>query len=388
MGYHQRKGEAVYVHFHNPETGKNPPLPRSETRHLDGATDEQIKAWIQNYAAINGYSVQNEEHVIGDRWAKLIAGFMATPEVTTKDEKTQGDYKRYLTQYVLVYFVNKLQLNDPYQWTYKSGALTTYLVNERKVSGYVVKKCNVALRMFWDYLIDTGEMHQSISLRLKTVKIPAPETPLERVYKPEDIFNIAKKLEPDLRLMLLCGYFMSIRPQELFALKATTFLAGIRAVEIECSKVMKSAGLYQGLVGYIKEQRTQSGKIRKPKGGIVAYVACFDKDAAEQIVKLVQVLHNPKEEYLYSMPNDHYFKRWDDYNLGLTVKDTRRSSLYWLGHNSKLTPVAIKNHARHKKMETTDKYLRRPKETLDTVDLVLDLTLPEEGNANGNSKAG
>jgi hypothetical protein len=290
----------------------------------------------------------------------------------------------------LVYFVNKHQLVDPFQWTYKSGGLATYLVNERKVSGYMVKKCNVALRLFWDYLIDIGEMHQSIALRLKTVKLPKPNTPLERVFTPEDIFKIADKLEPELRLLVLCGYFMSIRPQELFALRAIAFSAGVKAISFQCSKVMKEAGLYHGLVAYVDRQRTQSGKIADPKGGIKAYVSCWNQKAAEQIVALVQVLHNPGKEYLYPMPNDHYFKRWDDYNLGLTIKDTRRSSLLWLGEYSKLPPVAIKNHARHTKMETTDKYLRRPTEASNSAEICLDLTLPEEGKTDGNSsnKAG
>jgi hypothetical protein len=387
MGYPQRKGKAVYVYFHDPETGKNKPLPRDETRHLDGATDEQIKAWIQNYAAIHGYRVHNEEHVIGDKWIKLVDNFLTTPEVTGKNIKTQGDYKRYLTQYVLVYFVNYLGLNDLYQWTYKSGGLAAYLVNERKVSGYMVKKCNVALRMFWGYLIDTGEMHQSIDLRLKTVKIPKPDTPLEKVYTPEDIFKMSVKLPSDLRLMMLCGYFMSIRPQELFALKTTAFSAGVKAVDAECAKVMKSARLYNGLVAYIDEQRTQAGEYTDPKGGIKAMVACFNKKAAEQIVALIKELRKPNQPYLYLKPNDHYFKRWDDLKLGLTVKDTRRSSLYWLAHNTKLTPVAIKNHARHTKMETTDKYLRRPK-GVNEQDFDLDLTLPTKKGKKNGTKAG
>lgn len=388
MGYPQRKGTAVYVYFHDPETGKNKPLPRDETRHLDGASDLQIKAWIQNYAATHGYKLHNEQHVIGDKWSKLVATFLETPEVTDKDIKTQWDYKRYLTQYVLVYFVNKLQLTDPYQWTYKSGGLAAYLVNERKVSGHVVKRCNVALRKFWDFLIDTGEMHQSITLRLKTVKIEKEETPLERVYTPDDVFKLASDLEPDLRFAMLCGYFLSLRPQEIFALRASDFAAGSKAVDAECSKVMKEAGLYYGLVADIRRQRTQKGKFAKPKGGIQAMVSCFNKRAAEEIVALVKVLAESNTSLLFPLPNDHYFHRWDKLELGLTIKDNRRSSLYWLGRQGKLAPVSLKNHARHTKMETTDKYLRRPKETLDTADLDLDLTLPEEGSANGNIKAG
>jgi hypothetical protein len=61
MGYAVLKGTAVYVYFHDPKAGKNRPLPRRETKDLDGATQEQIKSWIEN-----------EKHaslVVSDFWA-------------------------------------------------------------------------------------------------------------------------------------------------------------------------------------------------------------------------------------------------------------------------------------------------------------------------------
>ena len=47
---------------------------------------------------------------------------------------------------------------------------------------------------------------------------------------------------------------------------------------------------------------------------------------------------------------------------GMTLKDLRRASLYWLGHYSSVDLVALKNHARHRNVETTSLYTRRPLE--------------------------
>lgn len=369
MAYFVRKNSAVYVYFHDAESGKNKPLPRIETKHLDGALDPQVQSWMENYAASKGYETKNTESVIGDKWTKLVDKFLETPEIKSKSYNTIYAHKKYLKELVLVYFVNLHGLNDPYQWTYKSAGLLSYLTNDRKVSSNIAIRCNVSLRAFWDFLIDEGEIHQSIALRLKNPSIKKKATPLQFVLTPEAAINLAKGLpDPDSKLLLLLGYFFSLRPQETFALTRQDFFTKEKAESKECSKVMKEVALYHGLVVNVNKQRTRQGAIEDAKAGSSGFVSCFNLDAATLIVGLVKEFKGT----LLPFGNDHYFKKWKKLDLGVTLKDLRRSSIYWIAHNTKLPPVAIKNHARHTKMETTDKYLRRPTEAED-LDLSLDL---------------
>ncbi len=54
------------------------------------------------------------------------------------------------------------------------------------------------------------------------------------------------------------------------------------------------------------------------------------------------------------------------------MKDLRRASIYWLGHHTNIGIIELKSHARHKRVDTTALYLRRPEEQIDELD-ALDL---------------
>ena len=380
MAYIQRKNSAVYVYIHDPDTGKNKPLPRVKTKHLDGATDALVKSWLDNYLKTLGYESKNSQAVVGEKWLRLIDRFINTPEVQAKAYNTIYAYRKYLTEQCLVYFVNVHGLNDPTAWTLKSAGMLTYLLNERGCSPDTASRCNVALRKFWEFLIDEGEVHQSVNLRLKNPRLGNKETPLKFNVTPECILRVASTLErDDEKILLLMGYFFSLRPQETFALTRKDFFTKEQATSKECSKIMKEAGLFSGLVVNIDKQKVRikkeggdslSWKIDDPKGGIKGFVACFNKEGAEAIVATIKGMSGE----LLPGSVDHYFKLWAGVKkrLGVTLKDLRRSSIYWLGHHTQLQAIPIKNHARHLKMETTMKYLRRPNETEES-DLSLDL---------------
>ncbi len=72
--------------------------------------------------------------------------------------------------------------------------------------------------------------------------------------------------------------------------------------------------------------------------------------------------------------NHKLYTDWNKFGIkGVNVKDRRRASFYYLGHYSNLTPLQLMKHARHREVETTMLYCRRPDEILDLDDAPLSL---------------
>jgi hypothetical protein len=141
---------------------------------------------------------------------------------------------------------------------------------------------------------------------------------------------------------------------------------------------MKEMKLFNRLVVHIREQKTD-GKIgssasSEPKAHSKGWVGCFNEQAAREIVELLTGF-GPTQP-LFSVTNNRtLYKYWQQDGIqGITLKDLRRASLYWLGHHSNFSkePIKLMKHARHKRIDTTMLYLRRPEESLEG-NLVLDL---------------
>lgn len=373
MAYFVRKKSAVYVYLHDPETQRNKPLPRNKTRHLDGATDLQVKGWLDNYLLTQGYERKVNETTIDPKMIELVEAFIAYLKSREKSWNTVSWYRKYLLDYILPFFVNKLGATDPNSWLYKSPQLLAYLEKDRKLSASIIVRCNVALRKFWDWLQDEGHVVIGVKLKLRNPVLKKRETPLEEIKTPEQVFRFALFCQDrDVALLALLGYFFSLRPQETMILRKRNFKGGTDAQSIEAVNVMQRWKLFNRFAVHVKAQKDQKGTEKDPKHNSKGWVACFNEAAAKLIVTHLQ--GKPNDELLFPKGTDHYFKKWRKKGLGITLKDLRRSSLYWLGHNTDLPPVALKNHARHKKMSTTDDYLRRPEDkTTESSELSLDL---------------
>lgn len=179
----------------------------------------------------------------------------------------------------------------------------------------------------------------------------------------------------EIKLLSLIGYFFSLRPQEVFALKPSDFKAGSEVKLLECSQAMTRSNLYDRFVVHIERQRTNRSELTTPKAGSKGWVSCFDKAGAKEIVSLLNKGSSP-EEPIFKLNNRELYKRWRKFGIkGVTLKDLRRASLYWLGHHASMEPMLLKQHARHNLLETTMLYMRRPDEDLrkSDDDFVLDL---------------
>jgi integrase len=187
------------------------------------------------------------------------------------------------------------------------------------------------------------------------------DTPLDVFLDPEDILKMVKKeTKPDYAKYLLLGYFFSLRPQEIFGLKVSDFRAGTDVLQLEASKAMVGLDLYGQFVVHVQRQKTKKNKLAPPKKNSKGWVTCFNKEAATAFVQLVAD-KNPDDYVLDCEPNAFY----KDWPYDFEPKDTRRASLYWLGHNTDITQTQMMKHARQKNPKSLELYLRRPEEVLE-----------------------
>lgn len=369
--YYQRKPgkrlPRVYVYVKRGEHAKA--LPRALTRELDGKADWEIEDWMRLYAALNALPHRKLSVSLGDLDEKLDA-FCKHLAAMDKYKTTVGTYRARLLD-VLPFFAETPNANE---WYLMTGKLFDYLAVELGLTAHAHRRANMAFKAFHAWLQEQGLVAHRHALMLRNRPLKSRNTPLKFTQTPEDILRwvITQSPDKDLRLIALLGYFFSLRTDEVFGLRRESFLAGTAASGFEASKVMRNAGLYGKLVVHINKMRRQDGSEYDPtelkRGGVVA---CFDERAAKLIIQ--QLTDRPKGLLFTGHPG-WIAKRWAKFGIpGLTIKDLRRASIYWLGQYSKLPFTALQNHARHSNPSTTALYTRRPEEAfeaeLDDLDL-------------------
>lgn len=357
-----------HVYVYSRASGELKKLPRKETKHLDAEIDSNIDAWVSQWTAqYEGKRSKDSIQWSDSRLTILLNQYISFMANRGKSPTTYKQHKSLLYRYGIPYFLNQTPpLADPNQWPGASIRLIEALEN-KGLSYHQIFRTNVALRGFYDFLRDEGVVQNHLQLRLRNPVKPdtAKETPLDKIITPEVVLAKLKAVrDVRIRLLGLIGFFFSLRPQEVFALKPSDFKAGSEVKFLECSQAMSQSNLYERFVVHISRQRTNKGDITPPKAGSKGWVSCFNKDAAMEIVKILNQLNSPDDE-IFTLNNRELYKKWNKVGIrGITLKDLRRSSLYWLGHHASLEPLLLKQHARHNLIETTMLYMRRPDEEL------------------------
>jgi hypothetical protein len=352
----RRPNRAVYVF--DTVNGKQVALARKHTRHLDREPDHNVERWVQNWTLTHNIKRPAEGTLTHQDTLKLLDQFGDYQRSRGKAPKTVDDYRRFLADYVLPFFVQVENLSEPTQWPTKSVRLYHHLHTTRQAGPRTVDVCNVALRQFWKWLVEEGVATGTLHLR-NSVKL-ANNTPLQFTLTPDQLLAHNFK-SPKIRLLALIGYFFSLRPQELVALRPCDFRAGSQAILLECCRVMNKAGLYNKFAVSVTRQR-RGTEFVTPKRGSSGFVACFNERAAKEIVASLRGL--APDELIFPARIDQWYKVWRGEGYpGLTLKDlSRRASVYFLGHYGGLEFVGLKNHARHSDPATTALYVRRPGE--------------------------
>jgi hypothetical protein len=357
---HRGKHVVVYTC----EGGKQRQLPRSLTKQLDGLDHDAIVAWVSAWERENEKRAPAPES--SPALDALLADFLAYAKSAGKNAGTTTGYRVALTRYVFPFFLER-ELRDPHAWPSASVKMLEAL-RAKGVSDASILKCNSSLSRFWAWLQDEQLVPAHLVLRLRKPRGEMDETPLSFTLTPNDVLRFARTLKrDDIELALLLGYFFSLRTQEIFVLQRGDFLAGDAAARLECTRVLANAGLFPRLALNVTRQLSKNScRMERPKSGSKGWVACFHAEAAKRIVELVNARTRERDDRLFAHGTDFYIKAWRTHGLAnVTLKDLRRASLYWLGHDSPLDVVALKNHARHALLSTTSLYVRRPGEVVD-----------------------
>lgn len=359
--FYRKRGKEVVVFTST--SGKREALPRALTRHLDGEPDSNIEFWLREYELMNGLRTPIHTTVDIDKYIEQWANYLKSSEVLLKAE-TIEEHTRHLRQSVVPYFLGlDPPLTDPNDWGFASVRLSSHLKSIGRTDGQI-RRATISLRKLYKWMAEERIILGNGALMVRLPKYVPSKTPLERIITPDEILIMAQKeSNPDLSLMLLCGYFLSMRPQEVFGAKPSDFKAGSGVVgNLECIKAFRSIGLYDKLAFNVVRQRTTKNQIRPPKLDSYGWVGCFNEAAALAIVNLLRGFG--ANEYLVKVNLNKLYKEWKK-TYDFKPKDLRRSSLYWLGHYTAITVLQLMKQSRHKSIESVLCYLRRPDETVD-----------------------
>ncbi len=382
MAYWFRKGRKGQVYICVMRDGKPKPLPRSKTRYLDGAPDNNIEAAVTAAEMkYEGKTLLPENLLVGNpKLSEQLKEYVAFLRGLRRDANTVSWHEKSLRELVFPFFLEgDSPMEDPSFWPGKAIKFTPWL-KDKGVTYSNAFRAVSACRGFYKYLTDEGQIQTGLDLRIRNPLRDDDEsdasemTPLKRAVTPAEILAFVKgSRDREIQLMALCGYFFSLRPQELFALRPTDFRPGKAAMKFEASFAMKRADLFERMVLNVDRQLKRSGKGTKaPKAHSRGAVCCFDEDAAKLLVGLLK--DADPQANLFSFASRHNYRQWRLLGIsGVTLKDLRRASIYWLGHHSSLEVGNLQKHARHAHLATTQLYMRRPGEQIATGEVVWDL---------------
>ena len=356
--YRGKKKDIVSVYYFVDK--KRIRLPRTKVEHLDRLRPDQIDEWVAAWSRLHEVHKRRKDSIkLPADWELLLKEFESyLAEERQLDRRTISDHLRHL-RVALPFFVEKecRTFND---FPAHSRLLKDWLKDHMAKTQRRIRSINISLRVFWNYLKTEKDLPLT-DIHLKADKAKKRHTPLKVTITPDEVLEFCSTaLREDIKLIALLGYFFSLRPQEILAAKPENFMAGKKAAELDSGRAMGQAGLYDRLAFYCEQQQAYTGT-KEPKSSSKGWISCFDERAARLIVAMIK--DKDRAAPLIQMSLDVFIKLWRKHGFPNTKsKDMRRASLYHLGHFTNIPAVALKNHARHKYLETTMLYCRRPED--------------------------
>lgn len=334
--------------------------PRAACRTFDSKADDQIEAWAQNYNATIQSRIQPTDSTIPEVIYNLIQEFETyqgtkSLAIGTIKSDTRNIFK------ATEYFCSKT--DNLALWLQHSVQLASHLQNVKKLKAGHTYQIQLSTNKFWNWLKRNKKLVDGVlDLDSVTGHAAGKDTPLQFHVKPEDVLKFVRSsTNESIKLLALCGYFGSLRPQETFALKLNDFIVGNKARPLEACSIMATLGLFDGLaIDIDKQRRATKREESTPKKNSKGLVAFFDKTGAELLVAVLKLVKADNRMGLFAYNNQYYYDLWKQSGLpGITLKDLRRASVYWLGHHTQIKIEQLKEHARHKDIQTTSLYFRR-----------------------------
>jgi integrase len=348
--------------------GKQVQIPRKLTKHLDGKPEAIINDWMVWYAATRSIALRTIKREFNSRLEALLERYKGYLQSRRKHPNTvKGHMDR--VRLALPVFADA----DLDSWFLLGGKLEEHLRDH--VNPHRHNRINQSFKAFYIWLQQVNEIKHRHGLLLANRVTDESKTPLQFTLTPDQVLAWAKACaSAELKFIALAGFFFSLRTGEVFGARRKDFVAGSAVQAFEDYKALNRIDRAAKLAINITNCRNNNGKDYKPsarkRGGIVV---CTHTEAAKLLAKLI----NARDGYIIPPKTDesthkpeYWVKLWRKRGIpGITIKDLRRASLYWLGHYTDIPFVALKNHARHRDPETTALYVRRPEEAFDTGEL-------------------
>jgi hypothetical protein len=354
--WYRKRGKEVVVFIR--ENNKNKQLPRAITKPLDGEPDHNINYWVKQWELKNKSGTPIA--LTDQKLTSLVERYLEYIKSEKKrNYNTVSEHRRHLLNNVIPFFLRQSPpLADPNSWPTVSVRMLHEL-REKGLTNAQIYRCNVALRLFYKWLAEERIVSSDkILLRTPDMSGYKESTPLKHFLSPQDILALASgTTDSDAAIGILLGYFFSLRSQEIFGVKVSDLRTGPIARSLECSKTMAELRLFDGLTLHVERQKNKLQALSKPKNNSKGWVCCFHREGARKLVSLLADM-GPEEFVIKKAPNTFY----KDWPWDFAVKDLRRASLYWLGHNVDISLVQMMKHARQKSYEALSLYLRRPEE--------------------------
>ena len=354
MYFSRDKRGRVSLREYDPKLKQSVFLPRAESKDLDKLTDEEIQVWIDSRNSTDlAWYLHDPLYVHFKRWLHYSA-------TRGLDAQTISQHKSALERFVFEFFGNVVKKKNPKDWPAYCGQFYNWMVEEMQHTPQQLRVANMAFRKFYTWMGEENIV-APVELALRTPIMPDVGTKLPRPVMPEEVLEWARNCEDvHIRYLGLVGYFMSLRPQESFASRQCDFRAGSQIQDLECTKAMLSAELFGGLAIYVAKQKQNAGTTTdKAKKDSKGWVSCFNRDAAIMIVSIAKSFES--ETVIAKWNNRKLYAMWAEKGVkGLTLKDLRRASIYYLGHHTNVQPLQLMKHARHKDLKTTMLYCRQP----------------------------
>jgi hypothetical protein len=373
----RRRNQQVTVYYWDRALKKQRVVPREVTAHLDDLADAEVEQWVAGWESSDGRArVRSKARALAasDQVAVLIQGFMEEHEaLRDTGHRTRQDLRHCLEHYAVEYFVRQHATKNVRRWWLHTATFPVWLrATYNTLHIDTVKKIIHAVRRFGEYLATHHIIPQPWLIPLPRVR-KRPTTPLLRAVAPEAALAAAAKLEPRWALVVLLGYFASLRPEETYALTKADFVTGTRAKrDAKTHARFAKQGLGSGLSVVVAKTKTRDGDTPLAKTHYAyGVVNVWSVEAAMAVAAAIRDLPDGPLFVERRWPLDRQYDGLIKPLLEASAYDLRRASGLYLGREIGLEPFLLQDHFRHSVLTTTLLYTRRPldeQETAETQD--------------------
>lgn len=367
--WHRRRGRQVTVYYYDTNLKKNVQVPRTVTAEWDDLPDEAVALKVMEWEETSGTSRQRSLRravLTQDGVSGLIQSHLQDhANLRSPQPGTMVEYQYHFERFILPYFVGSQAEKDVRRWHLLTPKFASSLIEDGEVGSGTVRKVCDTLARFGRYLA----MHQVIPSPWLIPKPRAPRkrtSPLIKRITSQDALSAMSSMRSmghiEGLLVVLFGYFGSLRPEELYALSKTDILTSDAArMRSKTRTRMNKYGLGSSLAVVVDKTILARDIIPFTKTHYATgVVTIWDVKAVELAAPILARVPDGRLLLGTRWHQAHIYKEQVFPQLGVSCQDLRRASANYLGKVVGLDPILLQNHLRHSEIETTMLYVRDP----------------------------